>query len=69
MCIQRTERETGIVSWFAKGASIETSVTDLETPTTKLEIEPNGEMPVVVYSVLRDGRGSLDARCLAITFD
>ena len=69
LCIQRTERETGIVSWFSKGASIQTSVTDLETPETSLEIEANGETPVVVYGVLRDGRGSLDARCLVINFD
>ncbi|MGB0648434.1 MAG: hypothetical protein ACPGQS_14715, partial [Bradymonadia bacterium] len=69
MCIQRTERETGIVSWFSKGANIETSVTDLEMSETTLEIEEDEGTPVVVYSVVRDGRGSLDARCLAITFE
>ena len=68
-CVSNAPKEKQDCELVFKGASIQTSVTDLETPETSLEIEVNGETPVVVYGVLRDGRGSLDARCLVINFD
>lgn len=62
-CTPSTELETGSVSWFAQGATLQKSISNLDDPTNEIELEPESES-MTLYGVLRDGRGSLDFICV-----
>ncbi len=62
MCIEGSELETGTVSWFAQGATLQKSISSLDDPTNEMEIESESKS-ITLYGILRDGRGSLDYVC------
>ncbi len=67
-CIERSELEIGTVSWFAKGATLQKSISDLDEPTNELELDSDAEL-ISIYGVVRDGRGSLDYVCAQVEFN
>lgn len=68
VCQEETELTTGYVSWFAKGATLQKSISDLDDPSNELELETDSES-FTVYGVIRDGRGSIDYLCAHVQID
>jgi hypothetical protein len=64
-CDSSTEATVGTVSWYATEGEFKKPLSDLEEPTNSLRLEAGTES-VKLYVVARDGRGTLDGRCITL---
>ena len=64
-CVSSSEASIGTVSWYANEGEFKKPLSDLEEPTNSLRLE-EGSDAVQLYVVARDGRGTLDGRCITL---